>query len=229
MLITNNYIVATIKQWNINEFYKHSKSLPGEWSLITNNEDLKEVGINNINPRYIFFPHWSWKVASDLIDKFECVCFHMTDVPYGRGGSPLQNLITAKKKKTVLTALRMTEELDAGPVYLKKSLSLEGSAQEIFERAAVVAFDMINEIVNNEPDPVEQVGNPTYFDRRKPEQSCMPADGSILNAYDHIRMLDAETYPHAFIQHGNLRIEFTNAEINDGEIMASVRIVERNK
>ncbi len=25
--------------------------------------------------------------------KFECVCFHMTDVPYGRGGSPLQNLI----------------------------------------------------------------------------------------------------------------------------------------
>lgn len=57
----------------------------------------------------------------------ECVCFHMTDVPYGRGGSPLQNLIVRKHKKTKLTALKMTEEIDAGPVYCKRELSLDGS------------------------------------------------------------------------------------------------------
>jgi methionyl-tRNA formyltransferase len=57
----------------------------------------------------------------------------MTDIPYGRGGSPLQNLIARRrKKKTKLSALRMVEELDAGPVYTKTNISLMGRAEEIY-------------------------------------------------------------------------------------------------
>ncbi len=37
---------------------------------------------------------------------------HMTDVPYGRGGSPLQNLIARGHTSTKLTAMRMTAEVD---------------------------------------------------------------------------------------------------------------------
>jgi len=55
----------------------------------------------------------------------------MTYMPYGRGGSPLQNLIVRGYRHTKLTALRMVEEFDAGPVYLKEDLCLEGNAEEI--------------------------------------------------------------------------------------------------
>ena len=41
----------------------------------------------------------------------------------------------------------MTDELDAGPIYLKKPLKLNGSAQQIYERASKKVFKMINIIV----------------------------------------------------------------------------------
>ena len=67
----------------------------------------------------------------------------MTDLPYGRGGSPLQNLIIRGGKTTKLFAFRMTEEFDARPNYLKRNLSLEGTAREIFIRANYLSAKMI--------------------------------------------------------------------------------------
>lgn len=43
----------------------------------------------------------------------------MTNLPYGRGGSPVQNLILNGHKKTIISALNVTKDLDAGDVYLK--------------------------------------------------------------------------------------------------------------
>ena len=61
--------------------------------------------------------------------------FHITDLPYGRGGSPLQNLIERGYSSTKLTALRCTADLDAGPIYSQEVLNLAGTAEEIFLRA----------------------------------------------------------------------------------------------
>lgn len=105
------------------------------------------------NPKYIFFLHWSWKVPLEIINNYECVCFHMTDVPYGRGGSPLQNLVVRGHRRTKLTALRMTEDFDAGPVYLKKDLTLGGNAEEIYIRACYLSAEMIHRIVLEHPKP----------------------------------------------------------------------------
>ena len=60
---------------------------------------------------------------------YNCVCFHMTAVPYGRGGSPLQNLIIQGFSSTLITALKMVKELDAGGVYTKRTRSLRLSAR----------------------------------------------------------------------------------------------------
>jgi methionyl-tRNA formyltransferase len=121
-----------------------------EWHFFVRLPSPQELG----RSRYIFFPFWSHKVPKEITDKYECVCFHMTDVPYGRGGSPLQNLILRGHTETVISALRMTDEMDAGPVYMKRPLSLEGSAQEIYERAAGIISGMMREIAETEPTPV---------------------------------------------------------------------------
>ena len=68
--------------------------------------------------------------SKEIIKRFECVCFHMADVPYGRGGSPLQNLIARGHRETKLTALRMVEDFDAGPVYSKMPLCLYHELRE---------------------------------------------------------------------------------------------------
>ena len=146
----------------------------------------------SLKPRYVFFPHWSWKVPDDLVAAAECVCFHMTDVPFVRGGSPLQNLVVRGHAETKISALRMVSEVDAGPVYMKRSVSLEGAAHEIFERCARTIFDMMEEIVVEQPEPVPQSGTPVVFPRRQPAESRLPQSGSPRAIYNHIRMLDAE-------------------------------------
>jgi len=223
----NTYVVATVKEWNIVNFHEFTKNVPGNWLLVTDKQQLTLDFLKKTNPRYIFFPHWNWIVPKDILNEFECVCFHMTDVPYGRGGSPLQNLISRGHKSTKLTALKMEEELDTGPVYVKVDLDLRGSAQVIFERASVQLFDLIKQIIYKQPLPVKQEGEVVEFQRRKPEQSVINPDLSIEGVYDHIRMLDAMTYPKAFLNIGDLRIEFENANLVDDEVIATVKISKK--
>lgn len=226
-MTSNNYLVATIKPWNIEQFEKVQDTLPGNWHLVTDNTELTVELLEKLNPRYIFFPHWSWIVPSAILEQWECVCFHMADVPYGRGGSPLQNLIVRGHCETKLSALRMERELDAGPVYRKLPLSLEGTAQDIFHRMAPLIFELARDIATDEPEPKAQEGEVTLFKRRMPEQSVLPSEGDIANLYDHIRMLDAETYPMAYLEHGDFRLEFSQAEIDEyGQLYARVSIVK---
>ncbi|WP_222433758.1 hypothetical protein [Pistricoccus aurantiacus] len=148
----------------------------------------------------------------------------MTDVPYGRGGSPLQNLIKAGHRETKLSALRMVDEMDAGPVYTKRPLSLAGRAEDIYQRAGKLSVDIIRWMIATQPAPVAQQGDVVTFKRRTPAQSELPREAGLDELYDHIRMLDAPTYPHAFIERDGYRYEFTQAERGDGELRAQVVI-----
>lgn len=226
-LTKNSYVVATIKDWHIEQYSTYSKTINGQWHLITNNARLKINELRAISPEYIFFPHWSWLVPEEILAEFNCVCFHMTDLPYGRGGTPLQNLISRGHKTTQVSALKMTRDLDAGPIYLKCPLSLDGSAQEIYERSAQLIAQMITSIIELTPSPVEQTGKVTTFERRKPEQSEIQGNEDINTLYDLIRMLDAETYPKAFLHHGNLTLHFENARLIKDNINATVTIKRR--
>lgn len=215
-----SYVVATIRSWNLSEFRRRRAGLPGAWHLVRERDQLTGPHIRRLAPRFVFFPHWSWPVGEDVLDATECVCFHMTEVPYGRGGSPLQNLIALGHAHTVISALRMVKELDAGPVYTTRPLDLSGRAQEIYRRAAVSVFDMIEEIVREEPTPTPQSGAVVYFRRRTPAQSVLPDTESLVQLYDHIRMLDADGYPRAYLACGRIRIEFSRAKLAKGVLRA---------
>jgi methionyl-tRNA formyltransferase len=223
----STFIVCTTKPWNVEAFGCRTATLQGRWVLIDKPAQLSAAYVAELAPRYVFFPHWSWRVSSEIVEGFECVCFHMTDVPYGRGGSPLQNLIVRGHRSTVLTALRMTADFDAGPVYLKRPFSLDGRAVDIFERVAALSYDMISEIVMKEPRPSVQQGDVVTFPRRAPEQSVLPQAGTPNSVYDFIRMLDAPTYPAAFIEWGEWRIEFDHANLQGDCVRASATIRRR--
>ncbi len=226
MADNQSYIVAAAHDWNRRVFDERISKLPGEWSFVSAPEELSKVLASVPKPRYLFFLHWSWKVPDDLTDRLECVAFHMTDVPYGRGGSPLQNLIVRGHKETKLTALRMIEQFDAGPVYLKRPLDLSGTAREIYERGAEIAAGMVEEIAETHPEPVPQTGEPMVFRRRKPEQSELPDEDDAEKLYDFIRMLDAPGYPHAFVRSGSHKVELTDAALTGGVLTARAKFTK---
>lgn len=226
MMEDRAYIVAGSKDWNRHDFNVVAQKSPGKWLYVSNEDELRQTLAREF-PRYIFFLHWNWRVPVEIWSRFECVCFHMTDVPYGRGGSPLQNLIVSGHEQTVVSALQMVEEMDAGPVYTKRPMSLAGRAEDIYVRAGAICIDIIQWMIKAEPAPEPQTGEPVFFTRRKPAQSELPAVGDMRAIYNHIRMLDAPSYPLAFVEHGVFRLEFSNAQLSDDEVVARVVIKTR--
>ena len=194
-------IIATIKSWNIAHAQAMQKRYEGEHEICiyTKKEEFTAENVRNFQPDYIFLPHWSYIMPREITDNWECVVFHMTDLPYGRGGSPLQNLIVRGHKETKISAIKMTEKLDGGPVYMKHALSLEGSAQEIFIRCADIIFEKMIPLFleggnRKKQEPVPQEGEPVIFKRRKPEESQITPEMDLDKVYDYIRTLDAEDY-----------------------------------
>lgn len=224
-----NILIVSEKSWN-KELVSYLQSTMPQYAfyLISQKEDFTVERIGSISPVKIFIPNWSYIIPSAIFERYECIVFHMTDLPYGRGGSPLQNLIVRGLTATKLSALRVEVGLDTGPVYLKMDLSLSGTAEEIFVRVNKLVGKMIVEIIQNNLQPVPQEGDPVVFKRRKPEQSDMSGLEKLEEIFDYIRMLDADGYPHAYIEKGEFRYEFTRASIKaDGSIVADVKITKK--
>ena len=222
-----SHLVAGCHPWNREVFDRTIRGYPGRWHYVGSPEELTLEAVERLDPRYLFFLHWSWKVRSELVDAYECVAFHMTDLPYGRGGSPLQNLIRRGHRTTRLSAFRMTHDIDAGPIYMKESLALDGRAQEIYVRATELAARMIERIIREHPTPEPQEGEVVRFKRRKPAESAIPESGSARELFDFIRMLDSEGYPRAFIEHGGFRYEFGSARLDGERVSAEVTVTPR--
>lgn len=222
-------ILLSEKTWHEELFIVLQKKFNEyQWIHIKNKETFTFDYLNKQNPIKIFIPHWSYIIPENIYKNFECVVFHMTDLPYGRGGSPLQNLIVRGHKDTKISALKVEKGLDTGPIYLKSALYLLGTAEEIFIRTNSIIEKMIISIIDNKLIPIPQQGEATAFKRRKPADSNIAELVTIEQVYDYIRMLDAEGYPNAFLEMENFRLEFSRASIKSTKtLLADVRIIQK--
>jgi methionyl-tRNA formyltransferase len=219
-----NYVIASSKDW----FDKHLKT--SEFNSlniikISSREQLNLEFLEKINPRYIFFPHWNWRVNSEIYERFDCVVFHTAPLPYGRGGSPIQNLIIRGIKHAPVCALKMTETLDGGPIYDSIEISLEGTITDIFFRIALCVDKLIVKICKENTIPKEQIGDTLIFDRLSYADNELKSEYSIKEIYDRIRMVDGENYKNAYINYGDYKIEFSNCEIDSKQLTAKARFI----
>lgn len=222
--MTNTNVVASTRLWDSGRAQQLATETGEKFVFIGSSSELTIDNLNELSPRYVFFPFWSHRIDQAIYETFECVIFHMTDLPFGRGGSPLQNLIIRGIPDTKLSAIKCVEELDAGPIYLQRDLTLEGPAHEIYNRADALIESMILEIIQRKPVPVPQIGSATVFKRRKLSESNLDSAKSIGQLYDMIRMLDADGYPNAFLELDKIRLEFRNAKLCDDKVQAEVSI-----
>jgi methionyl-tRNA formyltransferase len=149
----------------------------------------------------------------------------MTDLPFGRGGSPLQNLLERKIYKTKISAIECTHGLDTGDIYLQRDFDISyGNAENIYLRSAEIISDMIDEIIITHPKPKPQLGTVVSFKRRDASQSNIFSLSDLELIYDYIRMLDAPGYPRAFIKSKFVKYEFYNVERKNNTLRAQVEI-----
>ena len=216
-----DYVIVTTKSWNMMNSRMMADQYPEHhFTIITEKYELTCDVLAAIKPKYIFFPHWSWIIPADIYKNFECVVFHMTDLPFGRGGSPLQNLLVRGIYKTKISAIRVGRGMDTGPVYCKEPVDIsEGNAEEILRKVSDIVFlKMIPRFLEEDMEPKAQEGEPVEFRRRIPAHSEIPDGLSQRQIYDYIRMLDGEGYPTAYKRMSDGKIYYRNARYN-GDIV----------
>jgi methionyl-tRNA formyltransferase len=226
-----NIVIAAVNPWSryyAMRFCADNSDI--HVSFIREQHELEIKMLEQINPEYIFFPHWSWHIPAEIYENYTCIIFHPSDVPFGRGGTPVQNLIMAGHTETVVSAIVANGEIDAGDILLKRKMSLFGGGEEILLRIQSIIFeDMIPYILNNEITPLPQIGEIVAFARRAPEMSEIPSNMTISQMFDHIRMLDISGYPKAFVRFGNYTMTFSRPMLKSGGIEADVKITAEDE
>ena len=203
---------------------KGHKLLYEDFQKILKPEDLTPEVLSSWNADLIFFPYWNSKISSEVFDNWPCYVFHVAPLPYGRGGSPVQNLIREGFKSAPLNAIRVIQDLDAGPVLMSSEISLEGAASDIFARISLEIANQILSILSESLPEIEQSGEATIFKRIQPADNQIKAGMSLEEMYDEIRMVDSPDYLPAFVRIGDIDIELYEAAMSEGEISGSFRI-----
>ena len=180
---------------------------------------------------YIFFPHVSKIISSELISNFYCIGFHTGDLPSDRGGSPIQHKILKGEYQTKVSAFTMMHQIDAGAIHCQRDLNIEfGNVQEIITQISILISDMIFEIVNFQPEAIPQSGVGSINKRLTPMNSILNLDElDLKKIYDRIRMVDGFDYPKAYVETTKYKIFFSNASYKNNKISANVSIEMKQK
>lgn len=216
-------LIFSKKKWS-----KHNyENLDKKKFIFTKKLNFKTI--KKLNPKIIFFIHWSKKIEKRIFENFLCIQFHCSDLPKFRGGSPVQNQILKGLKETKLTAFRVNNKLDSGDYCFKKKISLKGSAFQIYERLEKCAIYIIKILIKKKIIKFyKQKGLPTNYKRRLEKKSHMKdfKFNRLEKVYDFIRMLDAPGYPNAFLKLNNFKISLMKAR-KIGDKIAGEYIIEK--
>jgi methionyl-tRNA formyltransferase len=213
------YIIASTLDW-YQKVPAPSTYDSTDFIRVTSQDEFNALDLDKLCPEFIFFVHWNWIVKESIYSQYRCIVFHPGPLPFGRGGSPIQNLILNKFTEAPLNAIEMGEELDGGAIYASLTISLSDTVQQIFARMALVVEALIKVIIYQCPVPKKQVGDPVYFKRLTREDNALTVDDDLRTVYDKIRMVDGFQYPRAFVQLGEKKVEFTKARIVRDTVVA---------
>ena len=156
----------------------------------------------------LIFVGWSEIIQSEIIQNHICICLHPSDLPKYRGGTPIQHQRINGIKKTKLTAFRMDNGIDSGPIIYKMDMSIDGHMKDIFSSLTSASVKIIHEIIMNQNDTFlnglpQKDEESTLYKRRKPQDSEITIDelknSSSEQLYDKICSLE-DPYPNAFIK-----------------------------
>ena len=115
-------------------------SFKQDWQIIRNRVDLPGQFLDGT---HLYSVIWHWKIPDNVLIKTRAIGFHSSDLPFGKGGSPIKNCIKLGFSETMVTAFLMTDQIDAGPVLMKRPVSLIGSEDLVMKNIIETCAGMI--------------------------------------------------------------------------------------
>jgi methionyl-tRNA formyltransferase len=169
----------------------------------------------------MLFIGWSWIIKEDILNNCLCLGIHPSDLPFYRGGSPIQHQIIDGIINTKITLMSLSsEKIDAGDIYAKGNVSFLGNSmnevfEHIIESSKLMLYDFITNYDKIKPQK-QSLKNGSYYKRRMPQESRLSFEimsrMTLKQIYNFIRAL-TDPYPNAYMEdnEGN-RLVFKQVE-----------------
>jgi methionyl-tRNA formyltransferase len=134
------------------------------------------------------------------------IVVHASDLPIGKGFSPLQWQILEGKDEIVLTLFEVVSEVDAGPYYLKSTLLFNGTElyDELREKLAFSIINLCIDFVERREilTPIPQMGEESFYRKRTKADDQIDPNKTIAELFNHFRIADNDNYPLWFLFRG---------------------------
>ena len=131
---------------------------------------------------------------------------HASNLPEGRGFSPLTWQILEGKSQIPVCLFEMVDEVDAGPIIFKENITLKGNEllNELRELLGNKTIELCLNYITSESMPMgtPQKGSSTHYPRRRPLDSQIDTSLSIDSLFNLFRVVDNDQYPAFFKKNG---------------------------
>ena len=183
----------------INNFFE---DIGTEYSvkLIHNYTDISEGVI-------LFILSYSKIIPKSLINTCKhALVVHESDLPSGKGWSPLTWQILEGKNMIPITLFEADEGVDSGHIYLKDTMKFAGHelVSDLRKTQASFTFMLCKKFLSNYESIVKnkapQRGVVSYYAKRTPIDSKLDFNKTINEQFNLLRVVDNDNYP-AFFEH----------------------------
>ena len=151
---------------------------------------------------FCFCLSFSQLVPLKIRQKFHhTLVVHESDLPAGKGWSPLTWQILDGASRIPVTLFEATDEVDSGTIYAKRWINFGGHEliNELRDLQGRLTQELCCWFVDNYPnslsEAVEQYGQESFYPRRRPEDSELDPNKTIAEQFNLLRVVDNERYP----------------------------------
>jgi RimJ/RimL family protein N-acetyltransferase len=155
-----------------------------------------------------FYMSYGQIVGPELLARYKNnLVVHESDLPKGRGWSPLTWQVLDGIDEIPITLLEAALGVDSGDIYLTDTMKFDGTelVDELRTFQVEKTISLCKKFIFNYPEVVSwsrpQEGDSTYYPRRSKENSELDPDKTLRQQFNLLRVVDNEKYP-AFIKIG---------------------------
>jgi len=129
---------------------------------------------------------------------------HESNLPKGKGWSPMTWQVLEGARKIPITLFEAEETIDSGQIYFQETFFLEGHelVDELRAKQADTTLKLCRKFVNHYPEIVQQAvpqtGEESFYMRRRPLDSQLDPKKTIAEQFNLLRVVDNDLYPAFF-------------------------------
>mgnify|MGYP000892835650 CR=1 FL=1 len=135
---------------------------------------------------------------------------HESDLPSGKGMSPMSWQILKNKKKIYFSLIEANAQIDSGRIYYKKKVTIPKNYlfDEIKKVQLNINLELIEKFITHYkkkltfPKSTKQLGKSSFYKKRGPKDSEIDIKKSIEKQFNLLRIVDNKNYPAFFRIYG---------------------------